>query len=180
MGEIVPMNTEQLSESKLTVEDGIVKDQSQVDSNKVAESLKPAQRASNGANWFFWIAGLSLANSLLLYSDMGLNFPIGLGITQVIDAFAMIDGGAPAMGVGLFFGVVVASAFAFFGLMGRKGYAWAFIAGLVLYTGDSLIFVLVQDWLSVGFHILGGAGIYGGLKATNQIIAARQTNPLVR
>jgi hypothetical protein len=47
-----------------------------------------AQRHKSGANWFYWIAGLSLATSLIALGGGSWGFLISLGTTQVIDGLA--------------------------------------------------------------------------------------------
>jgi fatty acid desaturase len=41
----------------------------------------------SGANWFIWIAGLSLVNSALFAIGSNWAFFLGLGATQFVDAF---------------------------------------------------------------------------------------------
>ena len=43
----------------------------------------------SGANWFYWIAGLSLVNTILLYTGSEWVFVVGLGVTQLIDGIAI-------------------------------------------------------------------------------------------
>ena len=43
----------------------------------------------NGANWFFWIAALSVVNSVILLLEGDRSFVIGLGVTQVINVAAL-------------------------------------------------------------------------------------------
>ena len=40
---------------------------------------------------------------------------------------------------------------------------------MVLYAIDGLIFLLVQDWLSIGFHLFALWGLYGGMKTINKL-----------
>ncbi len=42
----------------------------------------------SGASWFYWIAGLSAVNTISALSGSNWRFMFGLGITQIIDAFA--------------------------------------------------------------------------------------------
>ncbi len=101
----------------------------------------------SGASWFWWIAGLSVVNTVMIHSGTDRTFVIGLGFTMLADIIFK-----DLMVVALVIDVVVLSVFAGFGLMARKGHLWAFVTGIVLYTLDSLIYVLGQDWMSVGFH----------------------------
>ena len=47
------------------------------------------RQVKNGASNYYWIAALSIINSLGSLFDLGVNFVIGLGATQVVDAFAI-------------------------------------------------------------------------------------------
>ena len=53
-----------------------------------------AGRARAGARWFYWIAGLSFVNSLVVISGGSLHFVVGLGITSIVDAAAKRVAGA--------------------------------------------------------------------------------------
>ena len=47
--------------------------------------LKIESKFKSGASWFFWIAGLSIINSIILLAGGQWNFIVGLGVTQIID-----------------------------------------------------------------------------------------------
>ena len=38
-----------------------------------------------GAHWFYWVAGLSVVNWIILHQGGGLRFVVGLGITVIAD-----------------------------------------------------------------------------------------------
>ena len=44
----------------------------------------------SGAQWFFWVAALSVVNTLIGLSDSDWSFIIGLGITQMIDGVVAV------------------------------------------------------------------------------------------
>ena len=48
------------------------------------------KQVKGGASNFYWIAALSVINSLGAVFELGVSFVIGLGVTQVVDALAMI------------------------------------------------------------------------------------------
>jgi len=135
-----------------------------------------AAKANSGANWFFWIAGMSVVNSLVAAFEGQWSFIIGLGITQVFDAFALVFGesaGSPGMAktIALCLDVAVAFVFVLFGLFARKRMTWAFIVGMVIYAADGLIFLLVGDWLSIGFHVFALYFIFAGFNALRELNA---------
>src|SRR5258706_11841853 len=84
------------------------------------------QRVRAGANWFLWIAGLSLVNSIVMHADGKLFFVMGLGVTVVADSIAEAinqmhpDVGPIAKAIALGFDVVVAAVVAGFGLLARR------------------------------------------------------------
>src|SRR5713226_3450189 len=108
------------------------------------------KRVQSGANWFFWIAGLSLINSFSSFSGSKFRFIMGLGVTQITDSLA----GGSASPAALAFALMVAGLLVGFGLLASGGRDWAFILGMILYGLDSLIFVVAKDVISIGFHLL--------------------------
>src|SRR6266498_4474820 len=147
--------------------------------------FKAVNQLKGGASWFYWIAGLSLINSLILLAGSDWNFLIGLGLTQVFDAIAKILSAEMNSTAGLIIKAIaflldlgVAGLFVLFGWLAKKRYAWAFIVGMILYALDGLIFVLVGSWLSVGFHAFALFGLYGGLKAIYMLRRLPQLPPL--
>lgn len=114
----------------------------------------PEHRIANGANWFYWIAGLSAVNSVALLTGGDWSFIIGLGITQVIDAIALgMEAGTTGKLVAVAFDLVILGIVVAFGVFGRKS-KWIYLVGMLLFALDTVIFVMVADWIGVGFHAL--------------------------
>jgi len=144
----------------------------------MGDKMNLERQFKSGADWFFWIAGLSLINTVIMLSGGGLNFVIGLGITQLVDGIAGNFGGI-AKFIALGFDLFVAFAFVGFGLLARKRYNWAFILGMVFYAIDGLLFFLVFDLLAIGFHIFVLYCLFTGLRANNRIREFEQNSPMV-
>jgi hypothetical protein len=128
--------------------------------------LRREQRRNGGATWFYFIGGLSALNSLLYAGGTDISFPIGLGITQVIDGVALAASGAtqtPLYAIAM--DLVVAGAFVLIGRTVRAGSDRIYLLGMSLYALDSLIFLLVQDWISVAFHAFALLGLGSGWRA---------------
>jgi len=109
-----------------------------------------AQRR-RGATWFYWIAGLSFVNAVLMLTGQGWRFLLGLGITELVRSLAQRSGGT-----GLKAAVVGIAMIVVFGVLGERavaGYRWAFVLGMVLYALDGCLFLVVRDWLALGFHV---------------------------
>lgn len=129
-------------------------------------------RIRSGAHWFFWIAGLSLINSVILQFNGNWSFLAGLGITQLIDGLgAQVSNSVGSSGtvVAMVLNVTVFGAFVVLGMQARKRQNWAFIVGMALYALDGLLFLLVQGWLSMAFHIFALYCIFKGMSANNRL-----------
>jgi len=144
------------------------------DPKQVTAPLEQAMRS--GAGWFYWIAALSVVNSAIQLAGSDRSFIVGLGITQVFDAVATgitqgTEGNAGTVlrGIALVLDVLVAGFFALIGWQAGKGRAWAFVIGMLLYAADALIFLLVQDWMSIGFHAFALFGIWGGFASLRKL-----------
>ena len=132
------------------------------------ETLKLQASFKSGANWFYWIAGLSLVNTIIILSGNEWSFIIGLAITLMADVVAREIGGA-AIAVGLAFDVIVAGIFVLFGYFALKGRRWAFAVGMILYGLDGLIMLIMGDYFAFGFHLFALWCIYVGVKAGRQL-----------
>lgn len=144
-----------------------------------------ARIVRSSASWFWWVAGLSLANSVATMTDAGYGMVLGLGITQLVDAlfFYGVDGAfeAPSAGGRVFHAAAVlalAGLFVGFGFLSRRFVAWAFGAGMAVYAADALLFVLAGDWVGVGFHafvlfmLWGGFGTLRAMRAQGVVPVA--------
>jgi len=131
----------------------------------VAKMVSSA-RMRAGAKWFYWIAGLSLINSLVVITGGNFHFVIGLGVTSVVDAMAKRAG---ELGGVLDFVVngFLAGAVALFGYFAVQGQKWAFLVGMGLYALDGVLCFGARDFLSAGFHAYALFAIYRGYQAAN-------------
>ncbi len=140
----------------------------------ISDLAKQGQLVRSGANWFIWIAGLSLVNSVLFVAGSNWAFFLGLGATQFSDAFGKeIITGTTGEVVALIVDVVIAAIFVGLGLMSRKGALWSFIVGMVLIVLDALLLVWVQDWAAVAFHALALFFVIRGFQAARQLATLR-------
>ncbi len=140
------------------------------------------KKLHRGAGWFFWIAGLSLANTGLTLGGAGRTFVLGLAVTQVADAFAkvMVQRGAPPSlhWVAVGFDVLVAGLFVGAGVLARRRVAWVYVAGMVLYVLDAALCGVFQVWMSLAFHALALFYLWTGFSALRALRAA--TAPAVQ
>ncbi len=134
------------------------------------------KKLRSGANWFFWIAGLSLANTGMASTGSDRSFVLGLAVTQVADAFAkvMVERGGPASlhSLAIGFDVLVAGLFAAAGLLARRRVAWVYAAGMALYLLDAVLCGVFQVWVSLAFHALALFYLWSGFTALRALRAA--------
>jgi len=139
------------------------------------EMAKQTAAFKRGANWFYWIAGLSIVNSVISLLQGGVGFIFGLGVTQVVDAIgaAIVQEQGDDTGliriIALGASVFVAGFFVLFGWLANQGMGWAFLLGMFLYALDGLLFLWVQDWLSLGFHVFALYCMVSGLTALRKL-----------
>ena len=133
------------------------------------------KQMKSGANNFFWIAGLSLINTIVNTMGGSVTFIMGLGITQIIDGLARglgADGGSNAMVIsflGLGIDIAIAGMFILFGVLARKRNRMVLLFGAILYIMDALIFLYVQDWYAALFHGLILLGLWRGYNAMGEL-----------
>ena len=134
------------------------------------DQYKLQQRFRSGASWFYWIAGLSLVNTIL--SSLGSNrrFVIGLGMTEVVDYIAK-QAGATGGFVPLAIDVLIVGMFAFFGYKACQHSRAAFLTGMIVYVLDAGLLLLAADYFSVAFHGLALSYIFKGFSANNKLLA---------
>lgn len=123
------------------------------------------KKIKNGAGWFYWIAGLSLINSIAVLAGQEWGFFLSLGATFFAAGIGLGLGGTLGMIIGGGICTLICGLFVMFGIFANKRHSWAFIVGLVLYLLDSLIYLFAQEWGSLGFHIFAAFCIFIGLKA---------------
>ena len=135
-------------------------------------SRDPATEAQlkSGASWFYWIAGLSLVNSIVAFTGGDWRFFLGLGITQILDAFGR-DIVSAGKAVVLVLDLIAAGLLVFFGVFAHKRQLWAFVAGMVLFALDGLVFLIAQNWVGVGFHVFVLYCLFRGAKACRELNA---------
>lgn len=140
--------------------------------SQIEEKIKLETAIRGGASNFYWIAALSVINSLVVLTGGSWSFFIGLGITQLIDGIFIIivqsvgENFAPIIQIiGFMINIFLSGVFIVFGIFAQKQKKWAFVAGMALYALDSLVFLIVPDFFSIGFHLFILVGISTGLRS---------------
>ena len=149
--------------------------ESPVPINKEAVVAEITQRMKRGANNFYWIAALSVINSILSMTGSGTYFVIGLAVALVVDGVtiglseSLPDASVIVRIIGLVLSILVAGVFALFGFFAGQGKRWAFLVGMVLYGLDGLIMLAFADWIGVLFHGFFLWGLFGGWRALGEL-----------
>jgi hypothetical protein len=150
---------------------------------RLANLMNLTRRMKGGASNFYWIAGLSVVNSLFTIFGGGMFFVVGLGVTLFIDAVAggiseQMGGSPLVLGMGFLFTLVFDAIFVICGYFAGKGRRWAFIVGMVMYGLDTLLMVYFKEWLGVGFHLYFLWGVWTGFAALGKLKAIETANPM--
>ncbi len=151
---------------------GDVNDQAHQSEQQAAVSAILKAQVTRGANWFYWIAGLSMVNLFAIVGNTDFRFVFGLGISEGLAEWAK-EQAATGAGSGV---VAIAAAgsigmTAFFALCGKfanRPSAAAFIVGMIVFVLDSLVFVLIKDWIAVAFHAYATYALWRGFSAARQ------------
>jgi len=123
------------------------------------------QRVNAGANWFYWIAGMTLVNSFEAYSGSHFRFVIGLGTTQVLDVLAS------ASHLSSFAFTIDAIVIVICAIVGQyaRDSRLVYITGMIAYALDTLIFLILRDMLGFGFHGFALWNLLRGVRAFEQL-----------
>jgi len=131
-------------------------------------------RVRVAAKWFYWIAALSMINSLVVIFGGNFHFVVGLGITSVVDAIAKRVG-AMGSALDLVINAFIAGLFVLLGSFAIKAQKWAFLTGMLLYAADALLCLMAKDILSIAFHGYVLFTIYRGFSQVDLAQPARNT-----
>lgn len=134
------------------------------------DSARHVTRTSvlHGADWFFWLAILSVINSLIVYFYNIPNTPMALGITQWVDGTQ--SGIKSSLTEGwLVIDLLIAAALAGFGLLARRGSDLAFVVGIFLYLIDAFLMIGVRDFFGFGVHLVALFFLFKGLLASRHV-----------
>jgi len=126
------------------------------------------KRMKSGAGWFYWIAGFSIVNSILIHTGQEWGFALGLGISAILDGMAAGFGGA-ASAIAIALNILACGIVILFGYFASKGHGWAFITGMILLGLDTALTGILQMWLSLALHLFALFCIFAGYKASREL-----------
>jgi uncharacterized membrane protein len=136
------------------------------------------QSYKSGANWFYWIAGLTVVTSIIAFGGGGIRFLISLGITQLIDGVAeaiSTEGPGAAKVVALVVSLLISAVFIIFGYLANQKMLWAYITGMVLFALDGVLSLVVQDWIGVVAHGVVLFFMFRGFQAGREFVSLEKT-----
>jgi hypothetical protein len=137
-----------------------------------------AKRIRAGANWFYWIAALSVVNTIsLVLFKTSFNFVIGLGITQFADILlAYVAPQNSEAGFAAFSGVVAIiiypisiGLFLLMGWLALRGKRTVFLIGMGVYVLDAFLQLLFHEYVGMAFHALAVFGMFRGMLAFDEL-----------
>ena len=132
------------------------------------------RQMKNGAYNFYWIAGLSMATSIIIVFSVQPSFVVGLGVTQFMDITvhnlaATLPDPVVIHILGLLLDFFLCSVFALCGVLAARGHRWAFIIGMLLYGLDAILTLVSTDYFGFGFHLFFLWFLFSGLQALNKL-----------
>jgi 4-hydroxybenzoate polyprenyltransferase len=124
----------------------------------------------NNANYFFIAAVLAgIGCGLFLFR---LNFLVSIGAYELLTIYGRETiRQNPLLGYAA--GVVWAAILVGLGFAARKGYRWAFLAGVALYAGDMIALAITFSVFSIGVHGFFVLKWFQGQKALEDLKATK-------
>jgi hypothetical protein len=119
-------------------------------------------RARQGAHYFFWITALVSLNVVFTILGSHIHRFTGLGVTAMMDRFALPSG------MQLMVSLWLGAGFLYFGYFAAEGRKRAFVLGMLVYAADAALLAAVGDYLGAIFHGCMLYAIYRGFSALGQ------------
>ena len=122
-----------------------------------AEVLQLFHRGKSGAAWFYWIAVLSLINTVVALSDGGIMFALGLDITMITDTIAASialkpGGNMTILVAAIVFDAVVLGLLVLCGRLSQQRVLPVYALGMGLYLLDGLLSLFLGSIVSIVIH----------------------------
>ena len=119
----------------------------------------------SAASWLYWIAGMTLVNTAMVYSHSNFAMILGLNSVTLVNFFGAKIGGM-AIGAALIFTLAASGGIFALGMAARKGATWAFIVAIVLLGIDTIPEVVMGSsaFLSIGIRIWAISSLVSGYR----------------
>lgn len=120
------------------------------------EQAKQEKIISRAPSWFLWIAIFSMLNITFIAFGQNRFFSLGLGVNHAI--LNVFKGASMVLGNNfMLYGYIATYLFSVLYILiwnkSRKKSQKAYLAGLIMYSIDTLVFVLSKEWYNVVFHL---------------------------
>ena len=113
-----------------------------------SEFAKPIR---NGGNWFFWVAALSLINTIAVATGNDWGFALGLQLTYFIGLTSDLWG-THGNAIALVGNLLLVGGFIWFGIAGYGRKFVPYFLGVFIYAGDTILSLLSLHVLTIGIH----------------------------
>jgi len=133
-----------------------------------------SRRYKSGANWFYWIAGLTLITSVIGLLGGGWRFFLSLGTTQVIDQVANIAAeslGNAAKIIAMVLDIFITAMFVAVAALANKKQLWAYIVGMAVFLIDGLVSLAIFDVIGIIVHGIVLFVMFRGYQAGRELVA---------
>jgi hypothetical protein len=142
-------------------------------------------QGKNGAAWFYGIAGLSVANTVVVLVGGGLRFAFGLVVTMFADAVAaralQPGGNMTTLAIALGFNSFVLALFVVCGRLSQRRILPIYALGMVLYLLDTVLSFLFSGFMKTGGGFIGlGIHVWVLWSMWSGFVAYRRLNVLER
>lgn len=126
-------------------------------------------KIKGGGSWLYWVAAMSAFNMIAVMANWDFQFSIGLGFTSLVGYLAK-NGGPAAVTVTTMFTGLVIVLLAALGYYACRGQIWAFVVGIIVLVGDTLLLLLglPDTAISVAIHVWAVISLIGGARAAAQ------------
>jgi hypothetical protein len=136
-------------------------------------------RGKNGAAWFYWIAALSLVNSIMVLAGGGRTFALGLVVTMVADSIAASialkpGGNMAVLGAALAFDAVVLGLLVLCGRLAQRRFLPVFALGMGVYLLDGLLSLRMGSAVGIGIHAYALWSMASGFAAYRRLNVLEQ------
>jgi hypothetical protein len=127
------------------------------------QMLRP--KIESGANWFYWVAGLSFANAVAATLGSNWSFIVGLGFSEMLifDPWSMV-----IKSMLVLLNLALVAGLAYVGWRARRPSTTIFGIGISLFAMDTLLFLIAFAWIGVAFHALVLFFMWKGFSAARQ------------